>query len=84
MIDRNEELHEQLLKAFGEYFKANQKWMTKGTRIAGIQTRFWLSEIRRIAKAQRLVIMNWRYDIDAEKQQRKAQKGKKGDTESDN
>lgn len=75
MIDRNDELHSELMRAFNCYFKANQKWVTKGTRKAGMQARFWLSEIRRIAKAQRQVIMNWRYDIDAEKKEKKAQNG---------
>lgn len=84
MIDRNEELHTELMKAFNSYFKANQKWVTKGTRKAGMQARFWLSEIRRIAKAQRQVIMEWRYDIDAEKKERKAQNESSKRSNTDN
>ena len=68
------DLHSELMNAFREYFKAHLKWENKQTRQAGKETRWWLSEIRRIAKAERQVIMDWRYDIDAEKRKRKAQK----------
>lgn len=84
MIDRNEELHAELMQAFNSYFKANQAWILKGTRKAGMQTRFWLSEIRRIAKAQRKVIMDWRYDIDAEKRSKITQKSKGKRSKTDN
>ncbi len=72
-MHQDEDLHDELMKAFNAYFKANQVWMKKGTRVAGMQTRYWLSEIRRICSARRKSIMQWRYDIDAEKRQRKAQ-----------
>lgn len=75
MIKRDEDLHDELMKAFNAYFKANQTWMKKGTRIAGMQTRYWLSEIRRICSARRKVIMDWRYELDAEKRNKKAQNG---------
>lgn len=44
-MHQDEELHEQLMKAFREYFKANQEWMAKGTRRAGMDTRHWLTKL---------------------------------------
>jgi hypothetical protein len=84
MIDREEELHEQLMDAFRAYFKANQEWHTKGTRRAGIKTRNWLSEIRRICKERRKVIQEWRYDVDEEKQARKNQNSEAEGSDDDN
>ena len=63
--------HDELLKAFQEYYKANQKWITKKTRMAGTETRYWLSEIRRICSRRRVEIQDWRHTVDAEKYQRK-------------
>lgn len=83
-MERDEDLHDELMKAFNAYFKANQTWMRKGTRVAGMQTRYWLSEIRRICSARRKVIMQWRYDIDAEKRERQAQKGNQKGKNDDN
>lgn len=71
---RDEELHDQLMEAFRQYYKANQEWAEKGTRRAGLKTRKWLSEIRHIAIERREVIMQWRYEIDKEKAERKKQK----------
>ena len=84
MADRNEDLHDALMKAFHEYYKAHQNWVVKGTRKAGIDARNRLLDIRHIAKAQRKVIMNWRYTIDDEKRQRKAQKSKGNGSKTDN
>lgn len=61
-MNRADELHEKLLKAFNEYFKANLHWELKGTRRAGMDTRFWLAEIRRLCTERRKVIQEWRYD----------------------
>ena len=68
---RDEELHDQLMEAFRQYYKANQEWAEKGTRRAGLNTRKWLSEIRHIAIQRRAKIMDWRYEIDKEKAERK-------------
>jgi hypothetical protein len=75
---RDEELHDRLMDAFRRYYKANQEWVERGTRRAGLKTRKLLSEIRHIAIERREVIMQWRYEIDREKAERKAlQKAKK-------
>ena len=70
-MHRDEELHSQLMEAFQKYFKANQDWINKGTRRAGMDTRFWLSEIRRIASLRRKAIQEWRHDLDSVKAEKK-------------
>jgi hypothetical protein len=79
---REEETHDQLMKAFQQYFKANQNWINKGTRRAGMDTRYWLSEIRRLCSDRRDNIMTWRRWLNEETEQKKAQKdsGKDDDT----
>ena len=77
---QNEESHEQLMAAFREYFKANQQWQNKGTRIAGENMRYWLAQIRIIAKQRREHVQQYRVFLDTAKRERKAnQKGAAGD-----
>lgn len=72
---REEETHDALMKAFRQYFEANQNWVNKGTRRAGMDARFWLSEIRRLCSQRRDNIMEWRRWLNEETQKKKAQKG---------
>ena len=81
---RDEELHDRLMDAFRRYYKANQEWVEKGTRRAGLKTRKLLSEIRHIAIERREVIMQWRYEIDREKAERKALQKAKNKKVDDN
>jgi hypothetical protein len=74
MIPRDEETHDELMYAFREYFKANQKWMDKGTRRSAMDTRIWLLRIYNIARNRRHVIMDWRREINQEKAVKKNQK----------
>jgi len=74
MIPRDEELHDKLMEAFREYFKANQTWLAKGTRRAGMDTRHWLSEIRHYAIMRRQEIQVWRRAIEKEKAQKQLQR----------
>ena len=74
--------HEELYNAFREYFKYNQIWLTKGTKRAGMDTRYWLSEIRRICSKRRVEIQNWRHEKNITMAEKKAQKRKA--TNSDN
>lgn len=79
-MHRDEELHSQLMAAFQKYFKANQDWINKGTRRAGMDTRYWLSEIRRISSLRRKAIQEWRHGLDeikAEKKRIQNQQAKK-------
>lgn len=74
---KDEEMHEQLMQLFRAYFKANQDWVNKGTRRAGMDTRTILNEIKHLCVERRKHIMDWRYDLDAEKYEKKRnQKGK--------
>jgi len=82
---QNEESHEQLMAAFRQYFKANQDWQAKGTRIAGENMRYWLAQIRIIAKQRREHVQKYRVYLDTAKRERKAnQKGTSGDQDSTN
>ena len=69
---QNEESHEQLMAAFREYFRANQDWQNKGTRIAGENMRYWLAQIRIIAKQRREHVQQYRVYLDTAKRERKA------------
>jgi len=79
---QNEESHELLMRAFKEYFKANQDWQSRGTRRAGENMRYWLAQIRIIAKQRREHVQQYRVWLDREKSARKAnQKAGAGGTE---
>lgn len=67
---QDEETHDKLMEAFREYFKANQKWINKGTRVAGEDTRYWLAQIRIIARDRRDKIQRYRVHIDKVKAQK--------------
>ena len=75
MIPQDEELHTQIMRAFNEYFKANQRWINKGTRRAGEQARYWLAQIRIISRERRKLIQDWRHSVDAVKAQKKQGSG---------
>lgn len=77
---QDEETHEQLMTAFREYFKSNQEWINKGTRIAGENSRYWLAQIRIIAKARRERIQQYRVHLDRTKAQKKAENKDQSDT----
>jgi hypothetical protein len=82
---QNEQSHEQLMAAFREYFKANQDWQAKGTRRAGENMRYWLAQIRIIAKQRREHVQQYRVYLDTTKRERKAnQNGTGEDQDSTN
>ena len=87
-MDQDEELHAELMAAFRKYFEANQQWMATGTKRGCTQTRFWLSEIRRICSERRIVLQKWRHwkneDMKQQKAQRQAQNHKGTQTDIDN
>jgi uncharacterized protein YggL (DUF469 family) len=74
-VRREEETHDELMRAFRQYFEANQRWINQGTRRAGMDARMWLSEIRRICSKRRDSIMEWRKDLNEKTELKKAQKG---------
>ena len=55
-----EGLHDQLMKEFRKYFENHQDWAMNQTHAAGMRTRANLSEIRRIASALRVEIIEIR------------------------
>lgn len=56
---QDEELHDELLKKFREYFQANQEWLAKGTKRSAIKLRRIMSEIRTICSRRRVVVREW-------------------------
>ena len=76
----NEESHEQLMAALKEYFKANQDWQNKGTRRAGENMRYWLAQIRIIARNRREHVQQYRVYLDRNKARQKAQAKDQDDT----
>lgn len=64
--------HDELYRAFQQYFKYNQIWLTRGTKRSGMDTRYWLSEIRRICSQRRVEIQDWRHEKDKLKAIQKA------------
>jgi len=83
--NQNEESHERLMAAFREYFKANQDWQAKGTRRAGENMRYWLAQIRIIARQRREHVQQYRVWLDMNKQAKKAnQKGTEEDPDNTN
>ena len=77
---QNEESHEKLMAAFKEYFKANQDWQNKGTRRAGENMRYWLAQIRIIARNRREHVQQYRVYLDRNKARQKAQTKDQDDT----
>jgi hypothetical protein len=69
---QNEESHERLMAAFKEYFKENQKWQARGTRRAGENMRYWLAQIRIIARERREHVQQYRVYLDQTKALKKA------------
>ena len=48
----NNDTHDQLVQAYLEYFKANEKWEQKRTYRTYYAAQQWLREIRRIVKVR--------------------------------
>lgn len=87
-MQQNEELHDELLKAFRKYFEANQDWINKGTARSAIRLRQALSEIRTICSKQRVVVREWGIQKEAQLAERaiirQAQDRRGGEDISDN
>ena len=58
-MHQDEELHDELLKKFREYFEANQEWLSKGTKRSAINLRRIMSEIRKICSKRRVAVREW-------------------------
>ena len=66
------EAHDRMIKAFQEYFKAKMKFDKENSDKAGIEARYWLSEIRNEASDLRVEIQKER------KERKKARAGTNG------
>lgn len=64
--------HDEMIEAFQNYFKWQDRFEYKGSDEAGIKARYWLSEIRRHASIRRNEIQSKRQD------RKQARKGKVG------
>lgn len=57
---KDDDLHDQLMIAFREYFEANEKWETTKYDYPGIRARNALGKIRIIARKRRMEIQRLR------------------------
>lgn len=64
----NEDLHDKIMNAFNEYFKAHQRWVTIQNSSTGVDLRKELMamrklsvELRKYCDDQRTVVQDWRY-----------------------
>jgi hypothetical protein len=64
----NEELHDEIMNAFNEYFKAHQRWVTIQNSQTCVDLRKELMLLKKIGiqltnlcTDQRLVVQDWRY-----------------------
>jgi hypothetical protein len=76
MVSQDEELHAELLRAFREYFEANQRWINEGTKVSGIRLRQKLSEIRTICSKRRVAVREWGVEKEQQLAERKARRNK--------
>lgn len=76
--------HDELLKAFRQYFEANQRWINDQTRVAGKEMRWWLSEIRRICTKRRAEVQEWRHEVDSAKRERQKRQNEEAGRGNDN
>jgi hypothetical protein len=52
----DDDTHERMIRAFQEYFKYHDRFESDNNIRAGIDARYWLSEIRRYASTRRFEI----------------------------
>lgn len=65
--DDDEELHEELLRLFRDYYKANLSWKNRKTKKACVETRVILAKIRRAGLKRREFLLDWMKDDTVEK-----------------
>lgn len=63
----DDDLHDQLMLAFQEYFKASEKWESTNFDDPGIRARNALGKIRIIARKRRMEIQRIRKERKAQK-----------------
>jgi hypothetical protein len=84
MIDKDEDLHAEMMRLFRAYFEENQRWFADDTYASTIRIRHLLSDIKNLCLARRKAIRLWqiekRQQLDERKARRAAQKGKDSST----
>lgn len=60
-MDTVDDIHDQLVKAYLKYYAAYEWWSRKKSVRASREAKFWLKEIRRLAKEQWLEVDYHRY-----------------------
>ena len=58
-IPTDNEIHDKLMYAFQQYYKANLHWGQAGTKRSGQDARYWLSEINKLTTEQRKFVLEW-------------------------
>lgn len=62
-IPSDNQIHDDLIFAFQQYYVAQLAWKQQGTKRAALDARYWLSEINRLGVAQRKFILEWQKTI---------------------
>ena len=78
MIDKDEELHAELMRVFRKYFEENQRWFAEDTYASTIRLRHLLSDIRNVCSARRKAIREWQVEKRAKLDERKIVRAQKG------
>ena len=78
MIDKDEELHAELLRVFRRYFEENQRWFAEDTYSSTIRLRHLLSDIRNVCSARRKAIRSWQIEKREQLDERKIVRAQKG------
>lgn len=58
----HEKIHEEMLKLFNEYFKANHALMTKQTKRASMRTRKILLRMYHLCFERRKLLLEWQFE----------------------
>lgn len=66
-ITDEEQLHQELLKAFNAYYKENMRWKTSKSVNSCVKTRVLLSQIRHLCNQRRKILNDWRHDPESNK-----------------
>jgi hypothetical protein len=78
MIDKDEELHAELMRVFRRYFEENQRWFAEDTYASTIRLRHLLSDIRHVCSARRKAIRSWQIEKREQLDERKVRRAQKG------
>lgn len=55
-------LHDEIMTAFNQYFIAHRNWVTTERETSCIRLRAALLELRHLCKSQRAIIQDWRFE----------------------